>query len=141
MLISFLECEILLAFDPFALFLDHFDVALLPVENSLVREGAFVETEVSHVIGVNEDLASRAFGLALLPCDLKRSEALHDIYMLVVVLTLRVGAGALHVETLSDSTTNWCIRVHVKVNSFFQIVEDQRFRWAAPAKCQCQMEC
>ena len=141
MLISFLECEILLAFDPFALFLDHFDVALLPVENSLVREGALVETEVSHVIGVNEHLASRAFGLALLPCDLKRSEALHDGYFLVVVLTLRVGAGAVHVETFSDCTTIWCIRVHVKVNSFSQIVEDQRFRWAAPAKSQCQMEC
>ena len=128
MLISFLECEILLAFDPFALFLDHFDVALLPVENSLVREGAFVETEVSHVIGVNEDLASRAFGLALLPCDLKRSEALHDIYSLVVVLALRVGAGALHVETFSDCTTIWCFRVHVEVYSFFKIVKYQRFR-------------
>jgi len=140
-LISFLECEILLAFDPFALFLDHFDVALLPVENSLVREGAFVETEVSHVIGVDEDLASRAFGLALLPCDLKRSEALHDIYILVVVLTLRVGAGAIHIETFSDCTTIWCIRVHVKVNSFFQIVEDQRVRVSTSTKPQCQMEC
>ena len=141
MLISFLECEILLAFDPFALFLDHFDVALLPVENSLVREGAFVETEVSHVIGVNEDLASRAFGLALLPCDLKRSEALHDKHSLVVVLALRVGAGALHVETFSDCTTIWCIRVHVKVNSFSQIVKDQRVRVSTSTKSQHQMEC
>jgi len=135
--IAFLKCEKLVPLDSVGRLLDHFDVVALPVEDALVREGTFVEAKVSHLIGVNEHLASRALGLALLLCDLKRSETLHYVYSLVEVIALCVAAGALHVETFSYCTTIWGFRIHVKVNSFFQIVEDQRVRVSASTKSAC----
>ena len=88
MVIAFLKCEKLVPLDSMGRLLDDFDVVALPVEDTLVREGTFVEAKVSHLIRVNEHLASRTLGLALLLCDLKRSETLHDVHRLVVVIAL-----------------------------------------------------